>query len=419
MKNIAFFYPSKKEFGGAENLIIRVSKVLISLGHKITIIDYNGGMVISNLLNIPGICFLEYKDNETLLVKNVTHIISFSLLIKIIRNQIITHTKVFLLIWCIHPNHMLYLIGPIPRKLAFYIYVNYKRKILQMLELMDKKGSLKFMDYENYYISKQYFKLNFEPKYLPIPVNYDVNKQNAQTFSEEISIVWIGRISLEKVNSLIYVIHKIREYSIRNHRFLHFYIVGSGSSEDLLREYLENNNFEYLKIIRIDRILPENIPDFLNGKRVLFAMGTMALEGGVEKIPTVLVDYSYYDYKKILRKDYKFKWLYQTRDFKLGSNIFKSSKYLKKENTLTIDNIFGIILNPSKSEVVALECYNYCVNYHKIESVVGKLLDNIESCTFTINELSIINLNKNIFEMTIDKVYNFGRKVKKDFISKT
>jgi|ERR1035437_1283173 hypothetical protein len=417
MKNIAFFYPSK-EFGGAENLIIRVSKVLISMGHKITIIDYKGGIVISNLLNIPGICFLEYEDNKTIIVKDVTHLVSFSLWIEKMRNQIQTQNRIFLLIWFIHPHHILRLIQPLPRKLGKFVYFKYKSKIMQMLTLMNDKGCLQFMDFENYFISKEYFKLNFKPKYLQIPVNYDVKKQKLQVFSEEISIVWIGRLCIEKVSILIYVLDKVREYSIRNHHLIHFYIVGSGSYEGSLNEYIANNNFEYLKIIRIDRILPEEIPDFLSGKRVLFAMGTAALEGGVEKIPTVLLDYSFSDYNKIKQKGYKFKWLYQTKDFTLGSDIFKSYKYIKAENHLTIDNIFEILSNSLKSEAIAGECYNYSVKNHNMKSVVCKLLNDLESCIFTIDELLDINLDKNIFELTFDKAYNYGRKVKKCFFQR-
>jgi len=414
MKNIAFFYPSK-EFGGAENLIIRVSKVLISMGHKITIIDYKGGMVISNLLNIPGICFLEYEDNKTIIVKDVTHLVSFSLWIEKIRNQIQTQNRIFLLIWFIHPYHIFHLIHPLPEKLAKFVYFKYKSKIIQMLTLMNDKGSLQFMDFENYFISKEYFKLHFKPKYLPIPVNCDVNKQKVQTFSEEISIVWIGRLALEKVNILLYVLDQVREYSIKNQGFIHFYIVGTGSYKGSLNEYIANNNFEYLKIIRIDRILPENIPDFLSGKRVLFAMGTTALEGGAEKIPTVLVDYSYSDYNKIKQKGYKFKWLYQTKDFKVGSDIFKSHKFINTENQMTIDDIFEIILDPSASEVIGNKCYNYSIENHRMESVVGKLLDDLESCSFTISKLLEFNLDKNIFELTSDNAYNYLRKVKNAF----
>ena len=411
MKNIAFFCPSKV-FGGAENLIIRVSKAMIILGYEITIIDYKEGVIITSLLNIPEIRFLEYEDDKTLMVKDVTYMVSFALWIDKIRNQIIAQNRIFLLIWFIHPYHIFNLIKPLPKKPAQYVYVHFKRKIKQMLEEMDLKGSLKFMDYENYYISKKYFKLNFEPEYLQIPVNYNIIKKESKTVSEELSIVWIGRLPSYKVNSLIYVLDRIREYSIRTRRFLHFYIVGSGSSEGLLEGYIDNHHFKYIKIIRMDKILPENIPDFLSGKKLLIAMGTAALEGGVEKVPTILLDYSYYNYKKILQKDYKFKWLYKTKDFTLGSNIFKSHKFLKKENNLDIDDIFDIILDPLKSEAVALECYNYSFHHHNMETVVHKLLDDLESCTFTIHELSNIKLNKSLFERIVDNAYIIGRKAK-------
>ncbi len=147
-------------------------------------------------------------------------------------------------------------------------------------------------------------------------------------------------------------------------------------------------------------------------------MGTTALEGGAEKIPTVLLDYSYRNYKRIEQMRYKFKWLYQTNDFKVGSDIFKSHKFVYKENKMTIDDIFKTILDPSASEVIGNKCYNYTIENHKMEAVVRKLLDRLDSCTFTIDELSGINLDKSIFELTFDKVFNYRGKFKNAF-SKT
>ncbi len=253
MKNIAFFYPSK-EFGGAENLIIKLSKVMISFGHKITIIDYRNGKVISNLSNITGISFLEYEDGKTVIASEITHMVSYSKWIEKIRNQIVTQSKVMLLIWFIHPYHIFNLIQPLSKKPGKFIYFKYKSKIRQMLTLMNDNDSLQFMDFENYFIPKKYFKLNFNPKYLPIPINHYANNQQVRTFPEEISLAWIGRLCIEKVNILIYVLDQVREFSIRTHHFIHFYIVGSGSYEAALNEYITNNNFEYLKIIRIDLI---------------------------------------------------------------------------------------------------------------------------------------------------------------------
>lgn len=414
---IAFFHPSK-EFGGAENLIIRLSKDLISRGYGITIIDFTNGAVISKLLDLQGINFIEYEIDKPFVVKNVTHLISFSLWIERIRNQLKPQNDFRILIWVIHPYHIFDLIHPLQKKSASILFYSYIGKITRMLELMNENGGLKFMDFENFFISKEYFKFNFNPEFLQIPIikNNDINSSPAT--SDGFSLAWIGRLSLEKVNSLIFALDQVRKYSIRNRCLIHFYIVGSGSDQGLLDNYQRTQDLQYLKIVRIDGILPEEIPGFLKGKKLLFAMGTSALEGGNEKIPTVLLDYSYCDYEKIQQKDYKFKWLHQTKDYKLGSDIFKSYEFLRTENNLTIDDIFEVLSDPSKIEEVGLECYNYSIRNHSMEVVTDKLLYSLESDKLTFSEFSGLDLKKNLFEFLLDKSYNYAIDTKKLLFNK-
>jgi len=416
INSIGFFCPSR-EFGGAENLVIKISKELIRRGIRVTIIDYENGIVTSILSKTEEIELITYEDGRKFLVRNVTHIISFSYWIETIIQLLVTESKIFLLFWFIHPYHIFHLIKPIQSSRASYIYLNYIKKIRFMLSLMNEKGSLKFMDRENFFIAKEYFKLDFNPDFIQIPViNKDHVLIKSKKESEELGVAWIGRLPQEKVNILLYVLSQVRQWSLMNKKNIHFYIVGNGLAEGLLNDFLRVNDFKYLKITRIPHILPEEIPEFLNGKKLMFAMGTSALEGGAEKIPTILLDYTYYNFQKIIRKGYKFKWLFQTVDFNLGSDIFKSRGLIKQENHLTIDDVFNVILDPVKRDSVAEKCYDYCIKNHTIEVVILKLMTVLENCRLSADDLSVININKNRIELAFDKVYYFKERIRKKLL---
>jgi len=274
------------------------------------------------------------------------------------------------------------------------------------------------MDFENYHIADKYFNLGFPPEYLPIPItcNDVFNKQ--PVVSENISAVWIGRLAPEKVPILLYVLDQVRDYSIRKRITVNFYIAGTGLSENLLNEYIDNNVFDYVKIFRTDFILPADLPQFLSDKSLLFAMGTAALEGGAQRIPTILLDYSYLDYLKIKEKGYRFKWLYQTKDFTLGSDIFNSFGSPDNESYMDIDTIFEVILDSTEREAVAFDCYNYTINNHNIKSILSKLLADLDSCSFSTEELSRTDLNKSKIELFLDKLQINGVLAKKRLLGK-
>ncbi|NLW32498.1 MAG: glycosyltransferase family 4 protein [Fibrobacter sp.] len=416
--NICFFCPSR-EFGGAENLIIRLTKSLLLRDIKVTIIDYPDGIVKIALSDTNGVVFIDYNQNNILKVEDITHLISFSYWIEKIKRELIVNKNVIIIFWFIHPYHIFHFIKPIQRNKAKYLYFNYKRKIKRMLHVISGKGGLKFMDYENYYIAKEYFELDFKPEYLQIPINKKSigNNPELRTVSDEISVVWIGRLPIEKVNILIFTIEEIRLWSIRNSQKINFYIIGSGLAENILNDYLSERPFDFVRITRKNSIPPDEIPSFLQDKKLMFAMGTAALEGGAEGVPTVLLDYSYRDYKKIKKLNYKFKWLYQTTDYKLGSDIFKSKNLLIQENHMTIDDIFNLILDNEKRIIIENECYNYCINNHSMEAVMDKLLAYLTQSSFNYSDLLLIDINKNKFELFVDRLHFLKNKVRNRHIN--
>ena len=196
--------------------------------------------------------------------------------------------------------------------------------------------------------------------------------------------------------------------------FIDFYIVGSGSAGIVLNRYLDDYSSDHINIKRIEMIPPEDLREFLKDKKLLFAMGTSALEGGILGLPTILLDYSYYDYRKIIKKGYKFKWLYQTRDYKIGSNIFKNFKAIESENKLEMDDIFDTIIDPVKSKEIAQNCQKYSYIHHRMGVVIQKMSEILKNASFTIQELVVYDLSKNIFERVSDSVYIFGKKIKKN-----
>lgn len=413
LEKICFFHPSKTEFGGAELLVIRLARELSSQGIRISVIDYREGNVISRLSDINNIQFIQFEDGKSISLKTVKYMVTFSLWLEHIRKRFIDAEEVIALVWCIHPYHIFDMIKPLPRWLASIIYRNHIRKISELFAIMNKAGGLKFMDFENYYIPRGYFYLPFEPSFIQIPVSFPVNTEQSVARPDEINIAWIGRLSIEKVNVLIYALDQVITYCSRNRVRARFFIIGSGSAEEKLNEYSKKNEDIYVKIIREKSILPEDIPLFLSSINLYFAMGTAALEGGAKNIPTILLDYSKRSYRQIRRNGYKFKWLYQTNNFNLGSNIFKSYSYLKEIDSMTINDVFNIIEDPDRSKEVADACYNYTAANHKISIVANILKDNLEKCELKVGRIISFDISKNLFERAADRLYLSVKLVKR------
>jgi len=240
------------------------------------------------------------------------------------------------------------------------------------------------------------YKLDIKIPFLPIPVKVEKVDNTCQTKDKnnnKFRCVWVGRISCEKVYSLKKVLEDINSL---NEIEVEFDIIGTGDYEFIIREFIAK---PHLKINFLGTIT-KNLNNILKRYDVCFAMGTSALESAKLGIPTVLVDPSY----KELPKYYKYRWLFETKNFVLGY-MLPTDKI--NDNKLSMQEIFYILSKDSLRRTVAKNCYEYVIKHHSLENVSKNLIDFVSKSTLTVQDLRQLQINNTLFH----KIYKVLKKM--------
>jgi len=396
--NIVFFYPSRV-VGGAEFLFSRLTEYL-SQEHNCYIVDYSDGIYRKINPTLSEENYITYEEQLTL--PEESHIVSYPSEINRLQKCLKNNKNVSnLLLWSVHPDNFENTIPfkRVNKKLMQQIcYPCIKESIYTLLD----NNALVFMDgginerYEMLYgCDKE--RLNAD-NYLPIPIvmQEEADEANLEvTDNTHINICWLGRLSEEKTYPLLKVIEDLN--MIENIK-INFDIIGEGSQEYML------DSLEISKHITSRKLgtIVDDLDRQLKKYDLLFAMGTSMLEGGRLKIPTILVDGSYTK----MSKNYKYKWIFDTKDFVLGS--FEISKYTKN-NKLTMFDIIEAIKDKTKSKEIAYMCYDYVKQNHAIENISQQLVSYIQNSTLDLSTFNKLPINTHILR----KMHNFSLEIRK------
>ena len=138
----------------------------------------------------------------------------------------------------------------------------------------------------------------------------------------------------------------------------------------------------------------DSVKEFLvKNVDLLMSMGTAALEGGKQGVPTILLDASYSE----ISIDYKFKWLFDSD----GSNVAKfiHSKSFNN-NGKSIDKIIESVVE--NYEALGGKCLMYVDKNHSIKSVSSELLSAVNKAIFTWREIDPILMKKSKVRIIYD-----------------
>lgn len=374
-KKIAFFYPSRN-IGGAQLLFARLAVFYLQQGIPVLIIDYEDGFILNYIFEQnyhPQ--FIIFNDlpiqieDEVCLIQHLSAIHTFSKILHLPP----TSTLIF---WSIHPHNILSLFRWTP----IYTRVSYKfskyftsffepfrkRKIQSLLSDLFSKNALYYMDKSNYETSKEIGLLNKKCDYIPIPIiekNYQKDRKNF----EVTNFAWIGRITDSKINSFNYIVSGLSEIAkVRN---ITFNVIGQGDKSIV-------NSIKNIKVIDHGIIQNDDLTHLLvSNIDCVFAMGTSVLESAILKIPSVLVDLS----KTKFPQYYKFRWIFETSGFSLGSEAKRS------KGTIGFNDICKVVFDPEEYDRISEECYLYTKNNHNIGSTAEKLLRAVKESRFTVD----------------------------------
>jgi hypothetical protein len=360
--SITFLYPSKR-VGGAQLLFVRLAIELSKFPDVIVnVVDYKDGFLESSLANYSKINILHYHngsvviDEATIVVTPLTNLSDLTHLIKG------NFVSIKFLFWAIHSSGINYLMKANFRK--FFLNPDNLKSFFK--EISDK-GNLVYMDEANYLAIKNFNPTCGPPSYMPIPVtHFDVTPSLISNKSDLINLAWLGRISYDKVYSVIKIIDEIRNY--KGKYKIVFHIIGNGEKYDILEKHLKNSGISYILVGTLEG---SEIYNYIKTHiQIGVAMGTSCLELASFRLPTFLIDYGVSEFPLNI----KYNWMFETVNYNLGSHI--DSCELRNHN-------FSEIISQFKSDLsLGDRCYDYVLANHGIDNVALKFKNHLNKIDF-------------------------------------
>jgi len=375
--------------------------------YNIQVVDYKDGVMAKFLNSNNRINFIEFRDGHpTDLIKDTT-VIMQSILPNTIRPELNLKADTKILFWTLFHYNLVPDFLPINgfrhlhhnsslfKLLDFTIKKKYYKKLKNLVTNLHEKESLFFMDYSNYDITSQFLNLDLvKPKIIPICIdeigkNKDIVKNKDNT---TFNICWIGRVEDFKTSILQYSLNQVKQYANNSRKKIQYNIIGYG--KDLERVKSNISNSYYFIANFMGKIDVDSVKEFLvKNVDLLMSMGTAALEGGKQGVPTILLDASYSE----ISIDYKFKWLFDSD----GSNVAKfiHSKSFNN-NGKSIDKIIESVVE--NYEALGGKCLMYVDKNHSIKSVSSELLSAVNKAIFTWREIDPILMKKSKVRIIYD-----------------
>jgi glycosyltransferase involved in cell wall biosynthesis len=250
------------------------------------------------------------------------------------------------------------------------------KNVGNLLLKSSKNSGLIYMDSENNRFPFYYYpKLKEYSRFLPIPIEAAEHNLTRHMTNDTLHLTWLGRVSDQKVVILKRIMLDLEGMKVEMKSRIHFHIIGDGEADNKLNDFIKRLSFD---VTRHGVLEEEELKSFLYEKTTaLFAMGTSALEGGILKVPTLLVD--------LISKvslSYKYKWLFETQGFTLGQ--LKTNEL----NKYTMLEVLELLSNKEKANQIGEKCYSYA-SQHLMENI-GK--DFIKICIENSNIITLKEL---------------------------
>lgn len=382
-------YYTPKLLGGAELLFLRLARELGRLGNRVILIDSDSAWFKSNAtpddrFDISGKDFLAQCRKDDIIITtsaNLEELAQFAIDCRLV-------------VWSIHPYHF-HLILPIAQSFLYRKPELWKSIVKtlahktflarrRVLSLATQKNSLFFMDKSNKIAVSQFFELGLESAgYLPIPVVTAVAPASVLApLGPEIKLCWVGRLCDFKVPTLLHVLRDTRDFIKKNGISIKFTIVGDGDYRAQVKEIQSELNFA---VYMLGEIGNSDLSRVILDQDLIFAMGTSALEAGVNGIPTCSVDATY----TRLPSNYMYRWLFETSDFVLGW-ILTAEDENPPENRNNFEELMAALIKNKNALAAATK--EYVLQWHDMASVTKEVLDAAQKATFRTSELEVLRV---------------------------
>ncbi len=372
-----FYYPDPS-IGGAQLLFARIAEALIKDGYRVLIVEHDHCFIhnylLSQQLKFEWVLVSEKKHFAT----NENDILILSLSFVFIVQQFIdVEPRTRIILWDLHTYALIEstAFSIIHKKfpdsflssLMLFAEKGFLRKMNVFVTEASKRHSLYFMCLQNFLTNQRYFNLDFEPTYLPLPIDVDVTskinnnlKKKKITINKTLNIGWIGRMDADKTPILKLLVADVINFNIK-HDDIKIFIHAIG--DENVCGKLFNAKSGIGDVLKLPGVLFGETLDIYLRKNidVGFSMGTAALEFASRKIPTVLVPSTIW-YKLFKKNRLRYFWLFDSSGYDLGvENYHLENKCQDFESIVSA--YFRNKLDYSNNS------YNYVINNHELNQV--------------------------------------------------
>lgn len=359
-------------------LFLRIADALLDSYPElcISLIDYPDGYMAKNASD-QRLEILPLIPGQKIVIPNDAVCVMQSLPLWRIPPEISFGDETRLLLWHLHPfniapgAHWLY-----PKQNRFSpalllrkaLFSAQRKKLRNLVEECHQYRGLIFMDRANLDGLKLATGAHIDgPVFVPVPSSDVMGEPVNRAVPESpLKCAWIGRLEDFKIPILSYTLERVAAYATTRNCPIVFHIIGSGEQAEEITAFARSLESQFFSVICHGNIPLSQLDTFLaNNIDLLFAMGTAALEGAKLAIPVVLLDFSY----SPLIGDYKYSYLFDTKDFSLGSLI--TDVHYHQGNT-SLESIFDDLINSYSG--LSIKTKSYCLDRHSMENVLKRFV---------------------------------------------
>jgi len=413
---IVFNYPSVN-IGGAQLLFARICKFFAEKNISVAIISnrecFLSKFLVESNVNFELIDSLSNNllDKDDVLVLSLAQVYMYEKV-----TNLGAQTRV--VFWDLHEHNIIQWMSFFP------VYKrNSDSKFSKLFKLFEQKRinknrsffytahshkALAFMCKKNFKTNNDFFDLQLDPVYVPIPINNTRRAQrlsvdSTRNYDKEINIGWMSRLASDKVRILVTLIKDLEQYkqAIGNNCQIRLHVIGDGPASNLVSS---SGSIQILCKGRIDGIeLDEYMDENID---IGFSMGTSAFEFASRGIPAVFVPNTTAT-RQVLSQHRKYLWIFDVEGYDIAAEGYYKGKALNVAS----------ILDKFKREPVKLSelSIQHLESNHSLEAVGDRLLGFISNSHLTGSDMAELNLN----EQTLFERFVFSIKQRcKRFLAK-
>ena len=382
-----FFFPYH-QVSGVPVLFARMARYLATeTAVKVRVIDYRDGYQTRQLADVSGVELVEFIDGKPVRVGADECLLMQSVLPATVRPELQPSPDARLFFWTLHPLNLVQTLIPISRARDFQtrhpgwnrvvlssLLRGHRNSLRRLVVAMHERHSLAFMDATT--LESTIDRIGLEiaaPEFLAVPVDTSSGRHQRDAPDDPtIRAGWLGRLTDFKIHILAYSIQRLSAWAARSGRPVVMHVIGDGPEAASIRALgVEHGTF---RLVFAGTLTGKALDDYLvSHVDLLMAMGTSALEGARLGIPTILLDISYGP----IRGDYRYQWLYETRQLSLGE-IIRADRLTPGNRSLE-EKLEELHTNYA---TLSDRTYEYCVANHSVASVGARLEQLIRQADF-------------------------------------